>query len=131
MENQLSANSNELSLLLARLTESQVITNSALSNVTTRVTALEEKFDKEVFVNNPQRIAIKNHIKQRVSDFCDTAGYDYKAVANVIYKAIYNDINNQYCVTTYNELPRAYYKEIVEKIACWIPTENILKRINK
>lgn len=130
MQNQLSVNSSELSLLLSKLTESQVITNNALSNVTNRVTVLEEKFDKEMFVTNAQRIAIKKHIKQRLKDFCETAGYNFKTAANVLFKAIYNDINNQFCVTTYNELPRAYYGQIIEIIIAWIPSENILKRIN-
>lgn len=131
MNTQLQTNTSELSLLLSKLTESQVITNSALSNVTQRVETLEEKFEKDVFVTNAQRVSIKTHVKSRVRDFCVSFSYSYDTYAKILFSALYSDLNTRFCVTSYNELPRAYYKEIIEIIKDWIPTEHTLKRINK
>lgn len=120
---------NQISDLLSKLTESQIVTNSTITGIDNRLTMVENIVEKEVYLTNSQLRELSRQVKNRIMTICEYHNLDYKQSSRILFSAIYSNINGQYNVMSYRELPRKYYSEIIETAKIWDVTEPIIKRL--
>lgn len=126
----LQKNSNDIAQLLAKLTESQIITNNTLAGFDVRLRKVEGIVEKEIYLTNAQLREVSRQVKDRVSAIRKEKGYNYKLSSKILFQAIYRSINGQYNVPSYRELPRAYFTDIIDAIKSWQVTAIIEERIS-
>lgn len=114
---------------LVNLSENQKQNNIDIKGMKDRLLIVEDTLLKNVYINSGQKKHITNHVKDVVKNIVKDRHLDYKTASRILFNALWSDINDQYNVTTYHELPSVFYKEIIHKIQDWQPTATIMNRI--
>ena len=114
---------------LLSISENQKFNNIDIKGMKDRLLIVEDTLLKNVYINSGQKKHITNHVKDVVKNIVKDRHLDYKTSSRVLFNALWSDINDQYNVTTYHELPSVFYKEIIQKILDWQPTATIMNRI--
>jgi len=124
-------NNTDILELISKIAVGQVGFNNEFISMNKRMNYLEDSLDKRIFVSSGQRLEIRKHVKAAVASIAKRKEWDYKIVSKVLFNAIYSDLNEQYNVPSYNDLPAKYFGEIVEKIDDWRPNQVIKDRVEK
>lgn len=128
-QKQLYENMNNLVLSQGTNAEAFVKVNSELDQIKSTLSDHELKLIKRIYLSNSHLRELSKQVKDRVASICKAYGYDYKKASKILFKAIYSDINGQYNVPGYRELPEAYFEEIIESVKCWNLTSIVEQRI--
>ena len=126
----------QIDKLLSALTKSQIRTDAHLQNLKAEITEIEQRisahdelFEKHIYLNSGEKREVQRHVRDKVRSILER--HEYGQASRIVFPMIYNHINGQYNVTTYHELPHKYYREVIDTIDNWYPSELDKQRINK
>jgi hypothetical protein len=136
MNEELMTLKQEMELSLKSMMQAQIITSNSVKELTEnyckvneRLNVHDELFKKRIYFSSVQKLQYRKQIKDKVKSIVDYNRFNYQKASGILFQSIHRDINESKFVTSYHELPAAYYDEIIEAVNCWNMTESICERI--
>lgn len=113
--------------LIKGLTESQTVMNYAFAGFKTeteqkfqevdnRLQEHEDIIKKKIYLSSNKARLLRKAVKEKVKIICEENGLEYHKMKSKIFPRIYGNINDQYGVATYRELPEYFWEDILENL---------------
>lgn len=122
---------NNISERMIQINDNQIKLSEKIQNHSSRLSDIEEMLEKRVYITAGEMLQIKRHIKSAVTSIAQREGWQYSKVSRSLFSAIYSDINDQYDVPSYHDLPSKYFTNIISKIDHWSPDQLMRDKLSK
>ena len=126
--------------LIKGLTESQTVMNYAFAGFKTeteqkfqevdnRLQEHDEIIKKKIYLSSNKARLLRKAVKEKVKLICEENGLEYHQMKSKIFPRVYGNINDQYVVATYRELPEYFWEDILENLRNMIVNVKDLKEV--
>ncbi len=96
-------------------------TSEELSEVKTKVTSLEERFDNELTLDHGQSVSLNHAVKKRVEKLWEDGITGTLETKKQLYAKIYNQMKRAFQAPTYREVKRKDFDEVISWVSAWRP----------
>ncbi len=96
-------------------------TSEELSEVKTKVTSLEERFDNELTLDHGQATTLNHAIKKRVEKLFENNVMGSLETKRQMYSNIHSQLRRAFQAPTYREVKRVDYDDAIQWVSAWRP----------